>query len=78
MGVFLYFAFGALNIGLLFLINYICKWSIGMPLFPDEESKTEVIMCMITYFISGIFGTGILFLIGIILFYMWGKYYRKK
>ena len=49
-----------------------------MPLFPDEESKTEVIMCMITYFISGIFGTGILFLIGIILFYMWGKYYRKK
>ena len=31
MGVFLYFAFGALNIGLLFLINYICKWSIGMP-----------------------------------------------
>ena len=68
MGVFLYFAFGALNIGLLFLINYICKLGIGMPLFPDEESKTEVIMCMITYFISGIFGTGILFLIGIILF----------
>ena len=33
---------------------------------------------MITYFISGIFGTGILLLIGIILFYMWGKYYRKK
>ena len=78
MGVFLYFAFGALNIGLLFLINYICKWSIGMPLFPDEDDRTEIIMCMITYFISGIFGTGILFLIGIILFCMWKKYYRKK
>lgn len=78
MGVFLYFAFGALNIGLLFLINYICKRGISMPLFPDEDNRTEIIMCMITYFISGIFGTGILFLIGIILFFMWRKYYRKK
>lgn len=78
MGLFLYFAFGVLNIGLLFLMNYICKWKIGMNLFPDEGSKTEVIMCMITYFISGVFGTGILFLIGIILFFMWKKYYRKK
>lgn len=78
MGVFLYFAFGALNIGLLFLINYICKWSIGMPLFPDEDNRTEIIMCLIAYFISGIFGTGILFLIGIILFFMWKKYYIKK
>ena len=78
MGVLLYFAFGLLNIGLLFLINYICKCRIGIPLFPDEDNRTEIIMCMITYFISGIFGTGILFLIGIILFFMWKKYYRKK
>lgn len=78
MGVFLYFAFGLLNIGLLFLINYICKKRIGIPLFPDEDNRVEIVMCMITYFISGIFGTGILLLIGIILFYMWGKYYRKK
>lgn len=78
MSVFLYFAFGLLNIGLLFLINYICTWRIGMPLFPDEDNRTEIIMCMITYFISGIFGTFILFLIGIILFFMWKKYYRKK
>lgn len=77
MGVFLYFAFGLLNIGLLFLINYICKFKIDMPLFPDGD-RTEIIMCMITYFICGIFGTGILFLIGIILFFMWRKYYRKK
>lgn len=78
MGVFLYFTFGLLNIGLLFLINYICKWRIGFPLFPDEDDRTEIIICMVTYFISGIFGTGILFLIGIILFFMWEKYYRKK
>jgi hypothetical protein len=78
MGVVLYFAFGLLNIGLLFLINHICKFKIGMQLFPDEDNKIEVVMCMITYFISGIFGTGILFLIGIILFFMWKKYYRKK
>ena len=78
MGVFLYFAFGLLNIGLLFLINYICKKRISIPLFPDEDNRIEIVMCMITYFISGIFGTGILLLIGIILFYMWEKYYRKK
>ena len=78
MGVLLYFAFGALNIGLLFLINYICIWRIGFPLFPDEDNMTEIIMFVVTYFISGIFGTGILFLIGIILFFMWKKYYRKK
>jgi hypothetical protein len=78
MGVLLYFAFGLLNIGLLFLINYICKSRISIPLFPDEDNRVEIIMCMITYFISGIFGTGILFLIGIILFFMWKKYYRKK
>lgn len=78
MGVYLYFAFGLLNIGLLFLINYICKRKIGMTLFPDIDDKTEVIMCMITYFISGFFGTGILFLICVILFFMWEKYYRKK
>ena len=78
MGVLLYFAFGLLNIGLLFLMNYICKWKIGMPLFPDEDNRIEIIMFMITYFISGIFGTGIIFLIGIILFFMWEKYYRKK
>ena len=78
MGAFLYFALGLLNIGLLFLINYICKKRISMPLFPDEDNRIEIVMCMITYFISGIFGTGILLLIGIILFYMWGKYYRKK
>ena len=77
MGVVLYFAFGLLNIGLLFLINYICKWKIGIPLFPDEDNRIEIIMCMITYFFSGIFGTWILFLIGIILFFMWRKYYRK-
>ena len=77
MGVFLYFAFGLLNIGLLFLMNYICKWKIGMCLFPDDN-RVEVIMCMVTYFISGIFGTGIIFLMGIILFFMWEKYYRKK
>jgi hypothetical protein len=78
MGVFLYFAFGLLNIGLLFLINYICKRGIGMPLFPDEDNRVEIIMCMITYFISGIFGTGIIFLMGIILFFMWEKYYKKN
>jgi hypothetical protein len=78
MGVFLYFAFGLLNIGLLCLINHICKFKIGMQLFLDEDNKIEVVMCMVTYFISGIFGTGILFLIGIILFFMWKKYYRKK
>lgn len=78
MGVLLYFAFGLLNIGLLFLMNYICKWKIGIPLFPDEDNRIEIIMFMITYFISGIFGTGIIFLIGIILFFMWEKYYRKK
>ena len=78
MGVLLYFAFGLLNIGLLFLINYICKRKIGFPLFPDEDNRTEIIMCMITYFISGFFGTGIIFLICAILFFMWEKYYRKK
>ena len=77
MGVFLYFAFGLLNIGFIFLINYICKWRIGIPLFPDDN-RVEIIMCMIAYFICGFFGTGILFLIGIILFSMWKKYYRKK
>ena len=78
MGALLYFAFGALNIGLLVLMNYIFKLKIGIRLFPDEGSETEVIMCMITYFISGIFGTVILFLLGIMSFFMWKKYYKKN
>lgn len=73
IGVLLYFAFGALNVGLLFLMNYICKCRIGTPLFPDGD-RTEIIMCMVAYFISGFFGTGILFLLGIVSFFMWRKY----
>ena len=78
MGMLLYFAFGALNIGLLFLMNYIFNLKIGMSLFPDEGSETEVIMCMVAYFISGIFGTVILFLLGMMSFFMWKKYYKKN
>jgi hypothetical protein len=78
MGALLYFAFGALNIGLLFLMNYIFKRTIGVHLFPDEDCETEIIMCMVTYFISGIFGTVILFLLGMMSFFMWKKYYKKN
>ena len=42
MGMLLYFAFGALNIGLLYIISNWYKRKSGIDLFPGRENKDRV------------------------------------
>lgn len=80
MDMLLYFAFGALNIGLLYIISNWYKRVSGIDLFPGRENKdiVDIIRNIICYFISGPFGTVILVLLGLFLLNLWRKYYRKK
>ena len=80
MDMLLYFAFGALNIGLLYIISNWYKRVSGIDLFPGRENKDRVdsIINIICYFISGPFGTVVLVLLGMFLLNLWRKYYRKK
>ena len=80
MGLILYFAFGALNICLLYIIFNWYRRETGLDLFPgrENEDRMETITSIIGYFISGPFGTVILVMIGLFLLNLWIKYYRKK
>ena len=80
MSVIFYFAFGLLNIGLLFLLTNIYRRKTGMDLFPGRiyDDKLEMILYIISYVICGPFGTAILCIIGLILFWIWIKNYKNK
>ena len=80
MDIILYFAFGALNICLLYLITNIYNRKTGVDLLPGKLSndKLETILNLIAYFVCGPFGTVVVFMLGITLFIMWFKFYRKK
>lgn len=80
MDMLLYFAFGALNIGLLYIISNWYKRESGLDLFPGRENKDrmEIITTIIGFFISGPFGTVMLVVVGLFLLNLWIKYYRKK
>ena len=80
MVIILYFALGVLNIGLLYLITNIYRRKTGIDLFPGRASgdKTDMILNIVAYGISGYFGTVVLLLFGIFLFEIWVKFYRKK
>jgi hypothetical protein len=80
MGTFLYFAFGALNIGLIFLFTHIYRHWTGVDMMPGRENgnKFEMVTTLIAYFLCGVFGTGALLMLGVILFIMWKSHYRKN
>lgn len=80
MDMLLYFAIGALNIGLLYIISNWYKRESGIDLFPGRANKDrlDTIINIICYFVSGPFGTVVLVLFGVFLLNLWRKYYRKK
>lgn len=80
MGSILYFAFGALNICLFYIIFNWYRRETGLDLFPGRknEDRVEIITTIIGYFISGPFGTLVIVWLGIFLLNIWIKYYRKK
>jgi hypothetical protein len=80
MGMLLYFAFGALNIYLLYKISNWYKRESGIDLLPGRENndRMEIITTIIGFFISGPFGTAMLVMVGVFLLNLWIKYYRKK
>ena len=80
MGLILYFAFGALNICLLYIIFNWYRRETGLDLFPgrENEDRMETITSIIGYFISGPYGTVVLVILGLFLLNLWIKYYRKK
>ena len=80
MELILYFAFGLLNICLLYIIFNWYRRETGLDLFPGRENKDrmEIISSIIGYFISGPFGTIMIILFTIFLYNLWAKYYKKK
>lgn len=76
----LYFAFGALNIGLLYLFINLYRQKTGIDLMPGRanDNKMETITSIVGYFLGGPFGTALLIILGIFLYIMWYEYYRKK
>lgn len=80
MGLILYFAFGALNICLFYIIFNWYRRETGLDLFPGRENKdrVEIISSIIGYFISGPFGTIMIVCLWVFLYNLWTKYYRKK
>ena len=72
----LYFSFGILNVCLLFLFIYCYKRNTGIDL--ENKDNGNMIMNIITFILSGPFGTLVLIALGLFLFWMWRKYYRKK
>ena len=76
MDIILYFAFGVLNIGLFYLYIKMYKRFTGVDF--EIYDKIEKCMNLIAYFITGPFGTMILMFLGLFLFGLWRKHYRKK
>jgi hypothetical protein len=77
MGIILYFAIGALNIVLLYLITHIYTRVSGVYLIPSGYSS-DTILTLIAFFLTGYFGTIVLGVLGLHLFVLWMKYYRKR
>ena len=76
MDVIFYFAFGALNICLLYLFIILYRRNTGVDL--EIKDKYDMGLNIVTCFLSGPFGTVMLILLGLFLLYLWRKYYRKK
>lgn len=74
-GIF-YFALGVLNICFLYLFIILYRRNTGVDL--DSKDKLDMGMNIVCLFLSGPFGTIMLILLGLFLFGMWIKYYRKK
>lgn len=77
MGIILYFAIGALNIVLLYLITHIYTRVSGVYLIPSGY-MSDTILTLIAFLLSGYFGTIVLGVLGLHLFVLWMKYYRKR
>jgi hypothetical protein len=77
MGIILYFAIGALNIVLLYLITHIYTRVSGVYLIPSGY-MSDTILTLIAFLLSGPFGTMVLGVLGLHLFVLWMKYYRKR
>jgi hypothetical protein len=79
MDILLYFAFGALNICLFFIIFNLYKRETGIDLFPGRESgdKVEIVSCWVGYFLTGPFGMVFAVGLGVYLYLLWRKYYKK-
>lgn len=77
MGIILYFAIGALNIVLLYLITHLYTRVSGVYLIPSGYAS-DTILTLIAFLLSGYFGTIVLGVLGLHLFVLWMKYYRKK
>ena len=80
MDIILYFAFGLLNIFLLYLITNRYKRVSNIDLFPGRESGNivDMVLNILAYIVCGPFGTILVIMMGIFLTVMWFKYYRKK
>ena len=76
MDVIFYFAFGVLNICFLYLFIILYKRNTGVNL--ENKDKFDMGMNVVACFLSGPFGTVMIILLGLFLFAMWRKYYRKK
>lgn len=77
MDIFLYFAIGALNIVLLYLITHIYTRVSGVYLIPSG-CVSDTFWTLIAFLLSGPFGTIVLGVLGLHLFVLWMKYYRKR
>ena len=80
MGCLLYFIFGVINVCLIFLLTSIYRRETGVDLFPGRRDghNIDVFLNIIAYILCGPFGSIVVILFGILLFWMWLKYYRKK
>lgn len=80
MDILLYFAFGALNVGLILLFSNLYRRRTSIDLFPGRSvgNISEMVICSIAYLLSGPFGTAVCILLGLVLFIIWKKYYKKK
>jgi hypothetical protein len=64
MGIILYFAIGALNIVLLYLITHIYTRVSGVYLIPSGY-MSDTILTLIAFLLSGYFGTIVLGVLGL-------------
>ena len=76
MDLIFYFAFGVLNICLLYLFIILYKRNTGVDL--ESKDKFDMVLNIIGCFLVGPFGTMVLILLGLFLYGMWRKYYKKK
>jgi hypothetical protein len=75
----LYFAIGLLNIAILYLVTNLYRRETGIDLFPGRESgdKVEIVSCWVGYFLTGPFGMVFAVGLGVYLYLLWRKYYKK-